>query len=303
MSGEANADHWGRGRITYSTTQSVGGHHSLTNGTDITQPNYNCCTCFPMIDSQAKKKTFYIHKLIRAAAAADESDDDDEEGGDTAESLERAALCLENIRRGGFKYVIPKVSIPPKAKQKHVLLLGKTGCGKSLMGNVLIERYAADNGFRVSSSTKSVTKETLSLGNTERQVMVYDTKGFFDTVDWNMHNWPKTKEEIRKRLAKEIRDLWITVAHSGGIDSVALVVTQNRFDDKDTQLARMAAKNLFKGDLGSRLFIVITHSEICQNPEEQWVWLMENAETSRGQDAIPLCHEGYETEQDQKGAS
>ena len=50
-----------------------------------------------------------------------------------------------------------------------------------------------------------------------------------------------------------------------------------RFDDKDVQLAKLAAKNLFSGDLGGRVFIVVTHSEICHNLDEQWVWLMENA--------------------------
>ena len=75
---------------------------------------------------------------------------------------------------------------------------------------------------------RSVTKETMALGNLERKVMVYDTKGFFDTADWSFGDWPKTKDGIKTKLAKEIRDLWITVAHSGGIDAVALVVTQNR---------------------------------------------------------------------------
>ena len=177
----------------------------------------------------AKKKTFYLHKMIRSAA--DETEDaeeaEEEEGGDREECLGQAALCIENIRRRGLKYVIPKISIPPKAKEKHVLLLGKTGCGKSLAGCVLVENYGSSS-FHVSSSTKSVTKETMALGNLERKVMVYDTKGFFDTADWSFGDWPKTKDGIKTKLAKEIRDLWITVAHSGGIDAVALVVTQNR---------------------------------------------------------------------------
>ena len=64
-----------------------------------------------------------------------------------------------------------------------------------------------------------------------------------------------------------------------------------RFDDKDVQLAKLAAKNLFSGDLGGRVFIVVTHSEICHNLDEQWVWLMENAETSRGPSINDVMHE------------
>ena len=38
--------------VNYTTTQNVGGHRSLSDGTNITEINYSDCTCFPMIDSQ-----------------------------------------------------------------------------------------------------------------------------------------------------------------------------------------------------------------------------------------------------------
>ena len=109
----------------------------------------------------AKKKTFYLHKLIRSAAdeAEDAEEAEEEEGGDREECFGQAALCIENIRRRGLKYVIPKISIPPNAMEKHVLLLGKTGCGKSLAGCVLVENYGSGS-FHVSSSTRGSIQYT-----------------------------------------------------------------------------------------------------------------------------------------------
>ena len=48
----------------------------------------------------------------------------------------------------------------------------------------------------------SVTKETLALGNADRKVMVYDTKGFFDTADWSFGDWPRRVCDRKKCFAE-----------------------------------------------------------------------------------------------------
>ena len=50
--GEAKLEQSRHSGVCYTTTQNVGGHHNLSNGTSITDINYSHCTCFPMIESQ-----------------------------------------------------------------------------------------------------------------------------------------------------------------------------------------------------------------------------------------------------------
>ena len=38
--------------VTYTNTQGVGGHRTLSDGTNIVDVSYDDCTCFPMIDPQ-----------------------------------------------------------------------------------------------------------------------------------------------------------------------------------------------------------------------------------------------------------
>ena len=252
------------GNITYTTTAEIEGPPDLTNGTSPSVPDYSCCTCFPALVPLDQKKTFLIHEVICSESDYPHS-----------EILEKAAQCFETIHRDGLKRILPKISIPPEARKKHVLLLGRTRSGKSLLGNVLNERYGYHGNlcFKTSSDPrKSQTRETYVLGNEDRMVEIYDNKGFFDWTDWDIRNCPRTKEGRWDLLAKEYREIWETVVHSGGIDSIALVLGEfTRFDKNDAQLAKLATKKLLKGRLRSRLFIVVTHSQICRNARNQQV--------------------------------
>ena len=179
-------------------------------------------------------------------------------------------LTENTILHFSLKDDVIEIRIPPEASDKHVLLLGRTGSGKSLLGNVLIDKYCGSDSFLTASSpTTSQTQETFILGNIERRVKIYDTKGFFDWSDWGLRTRPKTEEERTVLLAKEYQEIWETVANSEGIDSVALVLpAHTRFDGNDAQLARMAAKNLFNNELiNRRLFIVVTFSKLDLNQD------------------------------------
>ena len=61
--------------------------------------------------------------------------------------------------------------------EKNVLLMGKTGVGKSLLGNILTNKH----GFQVSDGIKSCTKDVCYLRNEKRKIAVIDTKGLCDT--------------------------------------------------------------------------------------------------------------------------
>ena len=59
------------------------------------------------------------------------------------------------------------------------MIFGRTGAGKSLLGNVLLNR----NSFNVSDSTISCTKKTREVRSLDRKLVLYDTKGLLDTDD------------------------------------------------------------------------------------------------------------------------
>ena len=59
-----------------------------------------------------------------------------------------------------YEYLkVTEYKVPPNASEKYVLMFGRTGAGKSLLGNVLLNL----NAFDVSDSTVSCTKKTSEL--------------------------------------------------------------------------------------------------------------------------------------------
>ena len=67
-----------------------------------------------------------------------------------------------------------------KSETKNIILFGKTGAGKSLLGGVLLNDY---DQFPVSQNTYSATKETSVFENPVQNCNIFDTKGFLDTAD------------------------------------------------------------------------------------------------------------------------
>ena len=74
----------------------------------------------------------------------------------------------------------PPRYLEPAAVDRNVVLLGKTGCGKSLLGNVMLGQ---PNAFKSECSTSSVTKGVdkkdgrIFLQNRQMDLEVYDTQG------------------------------------------------------------------------------------------------------------------------------
>ena len=91
--------------------------------------------------------------------------------------MKKAALAIENVYEYGYKYIVKELLVEPTTSEKHILMIGKSGVGKSLLGNVLLGK----NFFKVGDGSMSCTKGILRKKSQYRKITVYDSQGLMDT--------------------------------------------------------------------------------------------------------------------------
>lgn len=135
--------------------------------------------------------------------------------------------------------------------KRNVIVLGKTGCGKSTLANKILndERFTVSG--KVASETADIQSEVniVNIEGTRYQITVTDTVGFFDTKQRKK----RFNNEIMKKIISELS----TVAPQG-LNLIIFVFKNGRFTEEEKDSFAIVTKH-FKTLIEKASMLVITN--------------------------------------------
>ena len=159
----------------------------------------------------------------------------------------------------------------PEGRELSLVLLGKTGNGKSKTGNSILGRLH----FKASSVAESVTK-SCSLGQREdeRTIDVIDTPGVLDTsavslMDKakNVYAYLTKNNEVQNEILQEVARIFAMAPD--GFDCFIVVAKYGcRFTAEDAQALKMLQQLLGK-EACDNMILVLTHGDQAEREAEE----------------------------------